>query len=268
MLGLGIGATIAVLALLDAVLLRPLPLSEPDRTVTLHTQFEGELSHGFVYPEFERIRGASGELFEAVAGSGSSGMRVTTPAGARTVSVTFVAERRRPVARHAGCRAGYLRPASPGHHGPRCARGHAERSRAATLATGADLHGRPGVREDRRTYVAVGAGHRSAGHGGIGGGGAGERVAGPTSLPGLAQHPGLAVGSGAVIGRAARDASHLVPLLEQQRARSIPTSRSPRLPRSRAASRRWRRRTAWAPRCWVVWASWRWPWRSSASTVR
>lgn len=143
MLGLGIGATIAVLALLDAVLLRPLPLSEPDRTVTLHTQFE-------------RIRGASGELFEAVAGSGSSGMRVTTPAGARTVSVTFVAERRRPVARHAGGRAGYLRPASPGHYGPRCARGHAERSRAATLATGVDLHGRPGVREDRRPGFRTG----------------------------------------------------------------------------------------------------------------
>ena len=84
-LGLGAGATIAVLALLDAVLLRPLPLSDPDRTVTLHTRFEGELSRGFVYPEFERIRGASGELFEVVAGSGSSGMRVTTPAGARTV---------------------------------------------------------------------------------------------------------------------------------------------------------------------------------------
>lgn len=92
-LGLGAGATIAVLALLDAVLLRPLPLSDPDRTVTLHTRFEGELSRGFVYPEFERIRGASGELFEVVAASGSSGVRVTTPAGARTVAVTLVTER-------------------------------------------------------------------------------------------------------------------------------------------------------------------------------
>ena len=92
-LGLGAGATIAVLALLDAVLLRPLPLADPDRTVTLHRQFEGELSRGFVYPEFDRIRGASGELFEVVAGSGSSGMRVTTPAGARTVSATLVTER-------------------------------------------------------------------------------------------------------------------------------------------------------------------------------
>ena len=92
-LGLGAGATIAVLALLDAVLLRPLPLSDPDRTVTLHRRVEGELSRGFVFPEFERIRGASGELFEVVAGSGSRGMRVTTPAGARTVSVTFVTER-------------------------------------------------------------------------------------------------------------------------------------------------------------------------------
>ena len=92
-LGLGTGATIAVLALLDAVLLRPLPLDDPDRTVTLHRQFEGELSHGFVYPEFERIRGASRELFEVVAGSGVRGTRVTTPAGARVISVGFVTER-------------------------------------------------------------------------------------------------------------------------------------------------------------------------------
>ena len=92
-LGLGTGATIAVLAVLDAVLLRPLPLSDPDRTVTLHTRFEGELSRGFVYPEFERIRGASGELFEVVAASGDSVVRVTTPAGARTVAVTLVTER-------------------------------------------------------------------------------------------------------------------------------------------------------------------------------
>lgn len=92
-LGLGAGATIAALVLLDAVLLRPLPLSDSDRTVTLHRRFEGELSRGFVYPEFERIRGASGELFEAVAASGNGDMRVATPAGARAVSVAFVTER-------------------------------------------------------------------------------------------------------------------------------------------------------------------------------
>lgn len=92
-LGVGTGATIAVLALLDAVLLRPLPLEDPDRTVTLQRHFEDGVSRGFVYPEFERIREASGELFEGVAGSGVRGARVTTPAGARMVSAGFVTER-------------------------------------------------------------------------------------------------------------------------------------------------------------------------------
>ena len=92
-LGLGTGATIAVLALLDAVLLRPLPLEDPDRTVTLQRHFEDRSDRGFLYPEIVRIRERSGELFEVVAGSGVHGVRVTTPAGARMVSVGFVTER-------------------------------------------------------------------------------------------------------------------------------------------------------------------------------
>ena len=92
-LGLGIGATIAVLALLDAVLVRPLPLEDPERTVTLRRVSEDGSRGGFMYPELERIREASGELFEVVAGSGNGGVRVTTPAGARTVSVAFVTHR-------------------------------------------------------------------------------------------------------------------------------------------------------------------------------
>ena len=91
-LGLGTGATIAVLALLDAVLLRPLPLADPVRTVTLQRRFEDFSSRGFVYPEFGRIREASGELLEVVAGSGVRGVRVTAPAGARMVSAGFVTE--------------------------------------------------------------------------------------------------------------------------------------------------------------------------------
>ena len=92
-LGLGTGATIAVLTLLDAVLLRPLPLEDPDRTVTLERHFEDGLSRGFVYPELERIREESEELFEVVAGSGVRSARVISPAGARLVSVGFVTER-------------------------------------------------------------------------------------------------------------------------------------------------------------------------------
>ena len=59
-LGFGTGATIAVLALLDAVLLRPLPLEDPDRTVTLQRHFEDRSFRGFVYPALDRIRGYPG----------------------------------------------------------------------------------------------------------------------------------------------------------------------------------------------------------------
>ena len=92
-LGFGSGATVAVLALLDAVLLRLLPLEDPDRTVTLQRHFEDGVYRGFVYPELERIRETSGELFEVVAGNGVRGVRVTTRAGARMVSVGFVTKR-------------------------------------------------------------------------------------------------------------------------------------------------------------------------------
>ena len=55
-LGFGTGATVAVLALLDAVLLRPLPLEDPDRTVTLQRHFEDGVYRGFVYPNSSGFR--------------------------------------------------------------------------------------------------------------------------------------------------------------------------------------------------------------------
>ena len=46
-LGLATSVTFAAFALVDAALLRPIPLTEPARVVTLHTRYGGDLIRGF-----------------------------------------------------------------------------------------------------------------------------------------------------------------------------------------------------------------------------
>lgn len=88
-LGLATSVPFAALALVDAALLRPIPLHEPDRVFTLRTR-EGDT--GFLYRELERVLGLTG-VFEAVAGRGRYGVSVATEAGAHRMGVSFVTER-------------------------------------------------------------------------------------------------------------------------------------------------------------------------------
>ena len=88
-LGLATSVPFAALALVDAALLRPIPLHEPDRVFTLRSR-EGDT--GFPYRELERVLGLTG-VFEAVAGEGRYGVLVAAEAGAHRMGVSFVTER-------------------------------------------------------------------------------------------------------------------------------------------------------------------------------
>ena len=77
-LALGIGATTAVFAVLDAVALRPLPVPDPDRLVVLRPLVRGERFVLF-NPVFEQIRKQQGVLDDVAAISDSSFLSVTLP---------------------------------------------------------------------------------------------------------------------------------------------------------------------------------------------
>ena len=55
-LALGIGANTAIFTLLDAVVLRTMPVERPEELVLLNIQFEGGLDPSFNYPLFEDYR--------------------------------------------------------------------------------------------------------------------------------------------------------------------------------------------------------------------
>jgi len=52
-LGLGIGGNTAIFTLVDALLLRPMPVAEPDRVVSIYTSdFSSTKYGGSSYPDF------------------------------------------------------------------------------------------------------------------------------------------------------------------------------------------------------------------------
>lgn len=56
-LALGIGATASVFSLADAALLRPLPVTDPDKVVTVETQAIGDMFDvGVSYPNYREMQ--------------------------------------------------------------------------------------------------------------------------------------------------------------------------------------------------------------------
>ena len=79
-LAIGIGANIAILALVDALLLRPLPGATPNRLVTVFTSDYSGGPGVNSYPDFLDIRESAGDVFENVTAAsfvpGSVGVRI------------------------------------------------------------------------------------------------------------------------------------------------------------------------------------------------
>ena len=71
-LALGIGGTSAVFSLYDAIVLRPLPVHEPEQLVTLALHSEGRQPNSFMpFPQFEAMRQGNQSLDGMFARTGS-----------------------------------------------------------------------------------------------------------------------------------------------------------------------------------------------------
>jgi predicted permease len=66
-LALGIGANTAIFSIVDWVMLRPLPISHPERITFLTIQQKGRYSNGFSYPDFADIQKQTTTSFSDVA---------------------------------------------------------------------------------------------------------------------------------------------------------------------------------------------------------
>jgi predicted permease len=67
-LGLGIGANTALFSIVDWLLLRPLPIAQPEQLTNLTFEQKGQFSNGFSYPDYLDIRNGTSEMYSDVAG--------------------------------------------------------------------------------------------------------------------------------------------------------------------------------------------------------
>ena len=90
-LAIGIGANVAILALVDALLLRPLPGPEPNRLVAMFTSdYSSGRPGANSYPDFLDIRDATRDVFESVTATSRSSVGVRIGGETRVMSAQIV----------------------------------------------------------------------------------------------------------------------------------------------------------------------------------
>lgn len=88
-LSLGVGANLAVFNLVDALLLRPLPVPDAAGLITLTRWMQGNSSEHFSYPQVQALAGRR-DLFSAFAGVGSGTVHVGPPDVLEPTGVAWV----------------------------------------------------------------------------------------------------------------------------------------------------------------------------------
>ncbi len=90
-LAVGIGANVAILALVDALLLRPLPGPEPNRLVAMFTSdYSSGRPGANSYPDFLDIRDATRDVFESVTATSRTSVGVRIGGETRVMSAQIV----------------------------------------------------------------------------------------------------------------------------------------------------------------------------------
>ena len=88
-LAIGIGANLTVFTIVDALLLRPLPVPDTSRLVTLTRWLQGNSSEHFSYPQVIALSGRT-DLFSSVAGVGSATFHIGPPETLEPVGAAWV----------------------------------------------------------------------------------------------------------------------------------------------------------------------------------
>ena len=92
-LGLATGIALSTIMLVDALLLRPLPLVDLQHVFTLHRHHRDlGSSDGFTYHEYDHIAQNATEILETVSGAGSDSLYVTVDAAGQLTPVYFVTD--------------------------------------------------------------------------------------------------------------------------------------------------------------------------------
>ena len=89
-LGLGIGANTALFSIVDWLLVRPLPISQPSQMTTLSLEQKGRLSNGFSYLDFNDIRSGMTGVFSDVAGYDFGEDGITADGKTQPIQIGYV----------------------------------------------------------------------------------------------------------------------------------------------------------------------------------